>query len=306
MSRLWSFLLSIPALAALALAAVLFPIARAEVGAAVQSPQSPDESSIYVFGITDGPDPWGYWQLFTSSPRRVALNPEGFDNHDGRPSTIVHPVSGLAIVAWSRNSPQGYDVVYSTFSSGAWTEPIVLTGGAEDELDPSLTVAGDGTVHLFYWSAGTAPAVWHREAPADLSSWSAPVLVSQPGEPACRPSGIESDGELHVVYEVHDFGYGQTPRQIVLARREGAVFVPEVVALSQNPAELYPRLHGHDGVIWVDWVDWVDDPLGQEGEVAWRRRDPLGQWEPLGYEPFATVEEREWFVRGTVRSQAIE
>ena len=251
--------------------------------------------------IIDEGDPFGlHWTDVSSSsnPDRIALNPGGDANGDGRPSMLRNPFSELPTVAWARNSASGYDVVVSHFTHGAWSEPEAVADGADDELDPWLALdPSDGTVHLLYWVDGAIPTVLHRQAPADLSSWSTPLQVSDGIEPAHRPAAAFHDGVLKVTFEVHPFGQGQTPREIVMAEKDGPSFLEQVMGVSNHDEPLWPQIHRHGGKLWLDWID-ADD------EMAWIRLE-TGGWSVPQYETFQSVEELEFFVRGTIRSQAI-
>ena len=136
---------------------------------------------------------------------------------------------------------------------------------------------------MFYWIDDGTPRVMHREAPADLSSWSAPVQVSDPADRAGRPSGVVHEGELLVVHEVEVFGAGQTPRNIVLSRYDepSEQFVREVMASTNYSGAVRPNIGSHSGRLWVDWID-ADD------ETAWIRLDTQGQWEAIRYEPYTS------------------
>jgi len=272
----------------------------AEVGVVVDS-QRPDLKNPYVLGIiTDDPDPLGTWIPFEPGlSARVALNPTGDVNGDGKPSIVRNHVSGLAVVAWSRNSPSGYDVVVSHFAGGSWSGPEVLAGSPSDEREPFLTIdPADGTFHVVYWIDDAFPRVMHRQAPADLSSWSAPVQVSQAGENACVPSAAVHEGALRVVYEIHDLGVGLAPRQIAMATADAGGFVREILSTTWHAGKNWPEVHSAAGVLWVDWVD-ADD------EMAWLRRDPqTGVWEPVRTEGYGSIEERDYHVRGGIRFKA--
>ena len=142
--------------------------------------------------IEDG-DPVGIvWRVYSPLDEdRYVLNPDGEANEDGAPSIAFNSASDLPLVAWAKNSPGGYDVVLSRFADGAWTEPIILADDAtvSQPADPALVVdPSDGSVHILYWTDEAWPRVMHRQSPADLSSWSDPVQVSQPGE---RPRDSE-------------------------------------------------------------------------------------------------------------------
>ena len=197
---------------ALAVGLIVPTVSRAEVGVAMTL-GSPGPRIAYILGvIEDGPDPITNitWRpLGSGTSGRVVLNPQGEANGDGAPDDPLQSGDRLDRGSWARSSAGGFDVVVSQFVDDAWTVPLVVVGSASQELDPHLVLAPDGTVHLFYWVEGATRQVFQVTAPADLSSWSAPVLVSQPGESACRPAGAFHNGVLHVSYEVHNFGNGE-------------------------------------------------------------------------------------------------
>ena len=291
---------------ALAMGLLAHGTARAEVGVATQ-PGSSAFRVVYVVGVIDeGPTPiTTIWRkLSPIDAIHLTLNPEGEANGDGMPSIISDANTGLVAAAWSRNSASGFDIVVSRFVADAWTTPQVVAGSSVSELDPQLVLDPDGSVHMFYWVDGTTPQVFHTVAPSDLSSWSAPVLVSQPGEASFRPAGAFYNGVLRVAYEVHNFGSGNTPKQVVLARFESGAFTPEVVAMTNNLGDVRPQVHNHAGHLWVDWVD--HETTEGSGELAWTRQNAQGQWESIRYEPFANREERDYRVRGGARLKAIE
>jgi hypothetical protein len=279
---------------------------RAEVGVAVASGVG-DPNVVYIIdSSTEDPSPINpVWRKFSlAASFHVALNPQGEANGDGTPSLVTDPSDGLIAAAWSRNSASGYDVVLSRFESGAWSDAAIVAGSPADDLDPQLALGPDGSVHLFYWVDGTTPQVFHRVAPPDLSSWSTPELVSTAGQSASRPAGAFYNGVLYVAYELHSFGNGNTPKQVVLARYENGDFTTEVVAMTNNASNTRPQVHSHAGRLWVDWVDY--ELTDGSGEIAWTRLSAQGQWEPFHYDVFADYEAREYLVRGGVRIQVIQ
>jgi len=291
---------------ALAIGLLAPGLVRAEVGVAIR-PGPADPLVVYVlYGSTEDPSPINpVWRkLAPIDDYRISLNPAGEANGDGTPSLLADASTGLVVAAWSRNSANGFDVVVSRFLSGAWTAPQVVAGSPAPELDPQLVLDPDGSVHMFYWVDGATPQVFHVVAPPDLSSWSTAVPVSQSGEPACRPAGVFYNGVLRVAYEVHNFGSGNTPRQVVLARFENGAFTPEVVAMTNNLGDVRPEAHSHAGRLWVDWVD--HETTGGSGEISWTRQNAQGQWEAIRYEPFANREQRDFLTRGGVRMKAIQ
>jgi hypothetical protein len=147
---------------------------RAEVGVAgFQQGPAPRLQIYQLASINDNPDPFGMWIDFSGSqPGRIVLNPEGAANGDGPPSIVSIPALGLNVVAWSRNSPNGFDIVMSRFDGTGWTAPQVIVGvPGVDELDPALIAAADGTLHLFYWVSGPSPQVFYTSAPAGTATF---------------------------------------------------------------------------------------------------------------------------------------
>jgi hypothetical protein len=269
-----------------------------EVGVVVDS-RRPHLKNPYLHGIIDDPDPSVIWRTYEPSSSRKVLNPGGVANADGKPSLIRNHVSGIPVAVWSRNSQTGYDVVVTHFANGEWSDPLPLADATADELDPFLTVdPADGTFHLVYWVDDTPPRVMHRQAPADLSSWTQPVQVSQPQENACTPSAVVHEGLLRVVYEVHDLGVGLTPRQIVIATSGAGGFAHEALTATWYEGKNAPEIHSSAGVLWVDWID-ADDA------IAWIRQNPqTGAWQPIRTELFESIEERDYRVRGGIRFKA--
>jgi len=285
---------------ALCLAASLGTVARAEVGVVIHV--GGGVSSYLEQGIVDDPDPISsaWIRHHPAGGIRIVLNEDGAANGDGEPSLVVHPASGLPIVAWARNAPGGYDVVISRFDGVMWTFPQIVADEAADALDPYLAIdPDDGSIHLVYWVHGTVPRVMHRQAPADLSSWSTAVQVSHPADVACRPSAVVHEGVLQVAYEVHDPGYGATPRQIMLAVADGQAFASQILATTHHPDENRPQVHAGDGRLWVEWID-------ASADMAWTRRQLAGDWDSVQIEFFETPEQREFHIRGRIRALALQ
>jgi hypothetical protein len=278
-------------------------VIHAEVGASVGSGPTASVMPYAMSPIVDDPDPTSSitWQRYAPDTlQRVILNDQGFANGDGAPSILYNPVSSVPVVAWSRNSPAGFDLVVSTVVSGAWSTPQVVASGPDDELDPYLALdPSDGSVHLFYWVDDAMPRVMYRSAPSDLSTWSSPILVSQFTEAAARPSAVFVEGELQVVYENHMSGLGGAPREIVWTTFDGVSFSGEVLVLTPCAETNWPQIHTATGRVWVDWIDG-------EGMMTWIRRVLPGGWEQLQLEPFESIEKRDYHVRGTVRVRALE
>lgn len=252
--------------------------------------------------IVDDSDPFSVWAPQHIGVEHIRMtNTEGAANQDGPPSLLVHPTTGIPMVAWAKNSPSGYDVVITVYEDGAWSSPEIVADHVESAFDPVVTAdPTTGVVHIVYWIDGPTSRVVHREAPADLSAWSVERDVSAPGIDAVRPSAAVFDGVLRVAYERHNFGNGTSPREIVLSRYEGGAFVPEVVALTHQTGDLAVEVHGTPSTTGRLWVDWIDSTT----EMGWARWDPATGWGAVQTEPYATIEERDWLIRGLIRKKA--
>ena len=193
----------------------------------------------------------------------------------------------VPLVAWSRRSASGHDVVISRFENEVFGRPLVVADSSADERDPRLAQdPRDGTVHLVYWIDGDTPVVVHRTAPADLSAWSEPERVSAPGERAARPSGAIHDGTVRVAYESLSPAGVAGPSLIVLATQAGSAFTREPVASTSSVLPAWPRLHGAGARTWIDWID-------DAGTLAWRALSADAAFEPIGTEPIDTPYDRE-------------
>jgi hypothetical protein len=286
-------------LALLAIAGALFVSgARAEVGA-VFDIATLDPRVTYAWNaIIDDIDPTSSWHVLSVPTQgRAVLNPEGEANGDGKPSLWFDPARNLAVAVWARNSGAQFDVVLSRFAQGEWSTPVVIAGGAGDQVDPFVTGDPlDGTLHVVWVDRATG-GVHHRWAPPDLAAWSAPQPVSPPGAVTRRPaSAFDAEG-LVVVWEAHDGGEGTVPRRIVFARRADGVFVEETVATTWHAEANFPEIHARGPRLWLEWID-------ADGEMAWRRQLLAGSWEPVAIEPYAGLVDLEYRVRSQIKALA--
>ncbi len=302
---------SVVSIAVLAGAAASAP-PRAEVGMAVpDEAKGPDRGTGgYMWSITDDPEPFnGSWLcvLPPDQRRHLQLNCDGAKRGDGPPSMLRVPVSGLTAVAWSRRRTGGdYDVVISVFRSGAWTAPTVVAGSSEAELDPFLVAEPDGAVHLLYWvDAGAESYVVERKAPADLSGWSEPFPISEPGGQASRPAGAIVGDALLVSYER---GYpGSVPggTDVMLAEVHTGTVDRAVVATVAGASALWPRVHAERGHLWVDWIASAA-PAGYPGTMAWSVRDAKGGFSTPSLVAFTSEVVRDFHVRGRIRAIVLD
>ena len=58
-------------------------------------------------------------------------------------------------------------------------------------------------------------------------------------------------------------------------------------------------LHSVYGKLWAEWIDAT-------GEMTWVEQDLTGQWTGVQIEPFNSVEDRDFHVRGRIRFEVLD
>lgn len=230
--------------------------------------------------ITDGSDPIPYvrWIAYRRILRERILNASGAIRHDGPPDVGFHPILGWPVVAWAYNNGTDRDIAVSEWHGDAWSPPLFLTAGVEDELDPCVFVTDEGGVLVTWWVDGEVPYVMLSRRPRAGMPFSAPVRISPAGEPARRPSVAAQHGHHWVAWEV------RPPDPLIQAPRivvrhfgpDGPLDPPHVVA-GRRVRELDPVIHAAYGRVWLDWKH-------TETEFGWIEFD--GAWSETATHPW--------------------
>lgn len=279
--------------------------AFAEVGVVTQQDTDIVATGPYLMTIIEDSEPVGMWTRYSGPTSiRMVLNEGGAVNGDGLPSMAVDSGNALPIVTWGKNNGSGFDIVESHFENGAWTTPAVISAGVTTAIDPEPSIMLDkqtGDVHIVYVTSDSTPMAMHIKAPADLSSWTSPNMVSEIGENGLRPSAVIYQGTLRVAYESHVSGVGNTPRVITVAISDGlGGFSFETITDSQGGSPNRPQLHiGMGSSMWIDWID-------DTNAVAWAIWQPATGWGSVQIEPFTDMEDRDYHARGRVKQLATQ
>lgn len=279
-------------------------LSLAPVVAQVQVEAQPEEEETPVrlpTAITDDPGPFSKlnWQ---SLPQ---IDPGHGDSGylELSPTILFNPFSGQPIAVWTRGATpesgardlDGGDVFSSTFTIGGWTGPVLLAEGA---ADPRLSIdPASGGVHLVYWTPAAGGGVWHRQAPADLSTWSSPVRVSDAREAAARPTVVFHQGRLTIAYESHLSGLGSAARAMVVATRDDQGFSRTVIAHADFAGQNWLRLDSLDAVLGNAprlLLRWMAD--AHQAGSALSEQD--GVWGPVHLQPLGVEPAPEQKVRG--------
>lgn len=242
--RVGSWLLVIAILAFGVLSATL-----AEVSRDATSP------SVILMSIGDDADPFPplSWYPYRSGQQVLILNADGVAREDGRPDIAWHAV-GAPVVVWAWNVGTDHDIALSEWDGTAWTEAAFLTSGLSNDLDPTVFVEPDGTVHVAWWTDGTPSAVFVMTRPAGCG-WLAPVQVTGTTESGRRPSVALFDGAIRVAYERGSDVPGMSQEIVVATEQSGGTFAYEVVAATARADRLDPIIHAERGELWVDWKE---------------------------------------------------
>ena len=142
----------------------------------------------------------------------------------------------------------------------------------------------------------------HRQAPADLLSWSEPVQVSQPAEIAARPAAVFHDGALMLVYEVHPY---KVRGEIFRAYFNPLNAKDQKVVLYQRPLKHFrkPKMpeHGYEDAREPEYFDASTYYLSIDGaamvEVNLNKRDLLRNLEAHRSELAAFIEDNDLNLR---------
>lgn len=121
---------------------------------------------------------------------------------DGSPRLAIDPVSGNAVVLWSRFDGVYNKIAYARLEGAAWLDLHLLTFGSGDDTEPRVVVARDGAF-VFY----IAQADRYLSFPVDLSTGR---LLGSPHElpPGPRGPGVSTQASQDVPVVVHGNGSG--------------------------------------------------------------------------------------------------
>lgn len=203
---------------------------------------TPTRGTIILGTITEDPNPIGVWLQYRSLPSNQVLNADGHARGDGRPD-VVWRDDGRPIVTWSYNAGGDYDVVLSEWDGTKWEAPNFLTSSTNDELDPRVFFASDGTVHVVWWTLEPSEEIYISTRQPGSSTWEPPALVTAGAETRRRPSVAVFDGTLAVAFERDSTTPGIAQDIVVATRQPGGEFVIEVIGGTVRTERLDVMLH---------------------------------------------------------------
>ena len=246
--------------------------------------------------ITDDSGPfWNVvWGNTSNLTTQWSLPPQddGKDHEfDAAPSILYNPVSGYPVAVWhTEGAEKSGDVRVSYFTVGGWSAPFVAATGAAEAK--AIVDGNSGSIHLVYTSRSTG-AVWHREATADLSTWTDPQRISDEGNPSFGPAVAIHGATLTIAYETSVSGRDSAPKNIVVAQADlrasngGARdYFTTVLATIYSDRDCHIRLDGERGGGRL-LVRWIQAPA----QFGWVVQSPRGVWGPVAVEPWPSEPE---------------
>ncbi len=238
-------------------------------------------SSFIVMGRGggDGGTPWP-WTVYRETGSLNPLNPRGDEYDDGPAAFAMHPDTGQPYVVWAYNDGYDYEIVLSHWDGSAWTKIDFLTRNLGiDDLDPAITIAEDGKVHVTWWRANGRGEIWLTESDAGHSGWSDAQRISSDLFSGSKPSTTTADQRLFISYQSEPFGlglYGVMAMRRTEALEEASWERWLITTTSyQGPAgdgDLDIQIHERNDAVWIDWVSG-------DGVISYTVWDPVtGSW----------------------------
>jgi len=171
------------------------------------------------------------WSVQNTRPEYLPLNPDGDVNGDAWPLILENPADrNHPYVIWSRFTGAEYDLAWSRWLNGQWTEVSWVENRpsiAGDDLDPSGTIDRDGRPFVSWWrDEGGSGRVY--VSLYLTTQWMVAYPVTEPWEDGRYP-GIHVDGagNIRVSYETPG---GPVTRTVVFER-------PDTITDELNPFE---------------------------------------------------------------------
>lgn len=236
-------------------------------------------------GIVIDPDdggPSSIWRRIRLDSGPLALQPAGEARGDLEPDIRLNPTTGRPEAVWPYWDGSDYEIAWSTFDGTVWSEVLLLTDNALDDLEPAIAFDALGTLGIAFRRTSAPARIWYLEHDIE-HGWSPEIAVSEGSASTTSPSIAFFELKARV-------GYVASPTsQVVVAFGGGdggdpwPTFSPELVALTTNTADLQQETLVVGGTLYTVWVN---DSL----QLAFSRYAG-GQWQVAEYEPYMDGDE---------------
>ena len=144
-----------------------------------------------------------FWSRFDgtawSTPEQLTR-----DEYNGVPSATVDSQGRIHLV-WYGFDGEYYQIVYSRFSDGDWSDPRTISDGYPDSVNPAIAVDSEDNLHVVWYKfthASKTYQVFHRQYEASREEWLGQRMLSDDLFTATNVSlAITPDDRVIVVYE---------------------------------------------------------------------------------------------------------
>jgi len=182
-------------------------------------------------------------------PVAWVLNPNGGDNvpADGAPSFAWNELDQTFEVVWAQHDGADFEIVLSKWETDQWSVPVALTSTANDDTDPVIAFAPDGTARVVFQDD---THIYMLTRPPG-GSWGAPVSVDLGARPSTARTAENraafqhagAGGTTEIVAAVNDGSWQSTLLQTVTFAGLGGTGNVDV------------RIGSVAGRVWIVWED---------------------------------------------------
>jgi hypothetical protein len=222
----------------------------------------------------------------------------------GPPDSEVNPVNCEIYTVSAEPSPSRPRDANVTFTidpgPGLARSTIQISSDPRDDLDPKLTVAGNGDAWVTWWRDVQTPGILVRSRDFIGDSWSEEVQLSLAGESSRNPEIIFDGLNPWVAYEIEREPKGSRIAVVAVNRpihdAPDPVGCRHVVDETEWEGETDVRIHFELGALWITWVH-------DASRLGWSLYDPYSggpeelYWSEPAYVPYSDCgieAAREW------------
>lgn len=213
-----------------------------------------------------------YYSRFDGRRWRPAVRLSPGEAYAGVPSIAIDPAGNPHVVWYGiRNQAPAlrtrhgsiYEILYGGASAGRWTEPVVISPGVPDSINPGLAADASGTLHSawYQFDLRTYQVRYTRRG----ATWEHPQQVSTGGDDATAVAlAAAADGSVYLVWQRQE----SAGSRIYFVERHTRWSGQEAISPPGRPASDPSVAVDTRGRVYVAWEN--------EGTLHLRRRDR--QW----------------------------
>ena len=213
------------------------------------------------------------WAGAWTGPQQRVSPPVGYAGYPGlaidpagHPRAVWYGIREGGTPLYTRHGSI-YEIYYTGFDGRSWSDPILISTGMPDSVNPAIAEAPAGRVSaVWYQFDGRVYQVRYAERDG---TWREPETVFRASSDEFNPDvAVDAAGTPSLVWERH----ADLASAIVYARRSGATWQGPVPLSPASPAARHPSItSGAAGVLYAAWD--ADD-----GQIYLRRY--AGGWGP--------------------------